>query len=102
MTDGVELIGLAALGPGCRAVIRVVGRTIEGHADGALERRLLEIGFEEGRETELRHVGPFGGDPIAVRVDQSTIAVRRLEASYVLVEPLAAPARTVAPAEPRR
>ena len=54
----------------------------------ALGRRLLEIGFEEGREVEVRHFGPFGGDPIAVRVDNAIVAVRRKEAAYVLVAPL--------------
>ena len=79
---------LATLGLGQRAVITAVGRTLDGEVAEALERRLLEIGFEEGREVEVRHFGPFGGDPIAVRVDNAIVAVRRKEAAYVLVAPL--------------
>ena len=50
-----------------------------------LERRLLELGFVEGAEVEVLHEGPLGGDPIAVRVNDSTIALRRREAMAILV-----------------
>ncbi|CAH2599449.1 Ferrous iron transport protein A [Rhodovastum atsumiense] len=57
-------------------------------ASDELERRLLEMGFVEGATVEIRHQGLFRRDPIAVRVDASTIALRRREANAVLVEPL--------------
>ncbi len=50
-----------------------------------LERRLLELGFVEGAEVELLHQGLFGGDPIAVRVADTTIALRRREAMAIMV-----------------
>jgi ferrous iron transport protein A len=50
-----------------------------------LERRLLELGFVEGAPVELLHEGLFGGDPIAVRVADSTIALRRREAMAIIV-----------------
>jgi ferrous iron transport protein A len=50
-----------------------------------LERRLLELGFVEGAMVELLHQGLFGGDPIAVRVAATTIALRRREAMAVVV-----------------
>ena len=50
-----------------------------------LERRLLELGFVEGAEVEVLHEGPLGGDPIAVRVNDNTIALRRREAMAILV-----------------
>ncbi len=50
-----------------------------------LERRLLELGFVEGAEVELLHQGLFGGDPIAVRVANATIALRRREAMAIVV-----------------
>ena len=53
-----------------------------------LERRLLELGFVEGAEVEIMHQGLFGRDPIAIRVDSATIALRRREAAAVLVEPI--------------
>ena len=50
-----------------------------------LERRLIELGFVEGACVELLHQGLFGGDPIAVRVAATTIALRRREAMAVVV-----------------
>lgn len=50
-----------------------------------LERRLLEMGFIEGAHVELLHEGFIGRDPIAVRVNQTTVALRRSEANAVLV-----------------
>ena len=50
-----------------------------------LERRLIELGFVEGAAVELLHQGLFGGDPIAVRVADTTIALRRREAMAILV-----------------
>lgn len=50
-----------------------------------LESRLLELGFVEGAEITVLHEAPFGHDPIAVRVNNTTIALRRREAMAVLV-----------------
>ena len=50
-----------------------------------LERRLIELGFVEGAIVELLHQGLFGGDPIAVRVAATTIALRRREAMAIVV-----------------
>jgi ferrous iron transport protein A len=51
-----------------------------------LERRLIELGFVEGATVELLHQGLFGRDPIAVRVAEGTIALRRREAMAIIVE----------------
>ena len=50
-----------------------------------MERRLLEMGFVEGARIEILHEGPFGRDPLAVRVDDLTVALRRREADVILV-----------------
>lgn len=50
-----------------------------------LESRLLELGFVEGAEIEVLHEGPMGRDPIAVRLNDTTIALRRREAMAVFV-----------------
>ncbi len=54
-----------------------------------LERRLLEIGFVEGAPVEIVHEGLIGRDPIAIRVNETTVALRRREANAILVEPIA-------------
>ena len=50
-----------------------------------LEGRLLEMGFVEGEEVELLHVGPVGRDPLAVRVGRMVVALRRHEARAVVL-----------------
>ena len=50
-----------------------------------LERRLLESGFVEGAAFEVLHQGLFGADPIAVRVDDMRVALRRRDAEDVWV-----------------
>jgi len=52
---------------------------------GELERRLIELGFIEGATVEILHEGVFGRDPIAVRVNDATIALRRREAMAIFV-----------------
>lgn len=74
--------------PGARGVIL----RVHPHEDarGALsveelERRLLELGFVEGAQVEVLHEGLFGRDPMAVRLDDMRVALRRREASAVEV-----------------
>ena len=50
-----------------------------------LERRLLELGFVEGARVELLHEGLFGRDPIAMKVDDMRVALRRHEAASLTV-----------------
>ncbi len=50
-----------------------------------LERRLLEMGFVEGALVEVLHEGPIKRDPIAVRVDETTVAIRRADALAIVV-----------------
>ena len=50
-----------------------------------LESRLLELGFVEGARVEILHQGMVGRDPIAVRVDNITVAIRRREAMAISV-----------------
>ena len=50
-----------------------------------LESRLIELGFVEGAKVEILHEGIIGRDPIAVRVENVTIAIRRREAMAIIV-----------------
>jgi ferrous iron transport protein A len=50
-----------------------------------LESRLIELGVGEGARVEVLHEGAIGRDPIAVRVENITIAVRRREAMAIIV-----------------
>jgi ferrous iron transport protein A len=50
-----------------------------------LERRLLEFGFVEGARIELLHEGAIGRDPVAVKLDDMRVGLRRREAHGVLI-----------------
>ena len=54
-------------------------------SDDELESRLIELGFVEGARVEVLHEGIVGRDPIAIRVENVTIAVRRREAMAIIV-----------------
>ena len=53
-------------------------------------KRLRQFGFDAGVRVEPLHLGPFGRDPLAVRVGRMTVAIRRRHAAAVKVIPLAA------------
>lgn len=59
-----------------------------GLAPGEVEAQLLEMGFIEGAQLQVLHLGAWGGDPIAVRINNtnSVIALRKNEASVILLE----------------
>ncbi len=50
--------------------------------------RLRDFGFDDGVTVEPLHLGPFGRDPIAIRVGRMTVAIRRRHAGAVRVLPL--------------
>jgi len=50
--------------------------------------RLQHFGFDEGVTVEPLHLGPFGRDPIAIRVGRMTVAIRRRHAGAIRVTPL--------------
>lgn len=94
--DALRVIPLAQARRGDRGVVVGVGvgchaphlhAPSEGHGvhQDELERRLLEIGFVEGAQISVLHEGLFGRDPLAVRVDDTRVALRRREAADILV-----------------
>lgn len=89
-----DTLALGKAPVGYRGRIVAVDMNLEGSGlSGAeLERRLIELGFVEGAPVEILHQGLFGGDPIAVRVAGTTVAMRRREAMAVSVSPEASAA----------
>ncbi|MBR0963237.1 FeoA domain-containing protein [Bradyrhizobium diazoefficiens] len=90
MTDSNETRSQMPLGLAQRGYTGVIQHLAAGDAGSALsdielESRLIELGFVEGARVEVLHEGLVGRDPIAVRVDNITIAVRRREAMAVIV-----------------
>jgi ferrous iron transport protein A len=90
MTEQIDSKQPVRLGLAKRGYSGVIQQLLAGDADSALppaelESRLIELGFVEGAHVEILHEGIVGGDPIAVRVENVTIAVRRREAMAIIV-----------------
>lgn len=49
-------------------------------------RRLRNLGLDEGVKIEAMHKGPFGRDPIAVRIGRMMVAIRRAHAETISVD----------------
>jgi ferrous iron transport protein A len=83
MSDTVKL---SSARKGDRGVIVRVGDNAAADEHALeLERRLLELGFVEGAGIEVLHEGLFGRDPIAMKVDDMRVALRRHEAASLIV-----------------
>jgi len=82
-----RLVRLSTAKPGDRGVIvdvRAESHTGD-HGVGVdeLQRRLLEFGFVEGARIEVLFEGAIWRDPIAVRLDDMRIGLRRRDAEDI-------------------
>lgn len=81
MSDTLKL-SLARPGD-CGVILRVGEPGADDEHALELERRLLELGLVEGAKVSLLHEGLFGRDPIAMKVDDMRVALRRHEAALL-------------------
>ena len=81
-------VSLATLRKGARGVVTDVrddAQSLGDEAHSTISRRLLELGFIPGETVEvIEEIWP-GGDPMAVRLGNTTFALRRREAGAVMV-----------------
>ena len=88
-----QVVRLSTARPGDRGVIIEVRAESQPGGHGVdvdeLQRRLLEFGFVEGARIEVLHEGAIWRDPIAVRLDDMRIGLRRRDAEdvWVLLDP---------------
>ena len=82
-------ITLSQVAVGQTAVIRAIRAGNSAPEGGDIGLRLLELGFVEGESLRVIAHGFPRGEPMAVRIGNTTFALRRFEADHVLV--LAAP-----------
>ncbi|MEQ8388444.1 MAG: FeoA family protein [Alphaproteobacteria bacterium] len=73
---------LADLRPGARGRIAAI---LLDAARAEVANRLREMGFIEDARIVVLHESPFGHDPIAVKIDDVRVALRRVEAASILV-----------------
>lgn len=65
----------------CARIARIDWASLE---EGEVSR-LKHFGFDEGVAVQPLHLGPFGRDPLAVRVGRMTVAIRKAHARAVRV-----------------
>ena len=82
-------ITLDQLAIGDRAVVNDVSTNENAANENTFDiaRRLKELGFVKGEAVRVLHRGYFGGEPLAVRIGQSTFALRLFEAALIGVVP---------------
>jgi ferrous iron transport protein A len=81
-------VPLAELHIGARGTVaglRDDGAVLGDETGATVMMRLLEIGFVPGERFEIVAESRPGGDPLAVRIGGSCFALRRREASTIMV-----------------
>ena len=85
MTLVPEVTTLDTLAAGRAGTVLHLAPSAAGGTDVA--RRLMELGFVPGETIRMLKRGLPGGDPLAVRVGESTFALRRFEAALISIKP---------------
>ena len=58
---------------------------VKVHGEGALRRRIMDMGITKGVEIEVRRVAPLG-DPIELTVRGYQLSIRKADAQMIEVE----------------
>ncbi|WP_373989334.1 ferrous iron transport protein A [Duganella sp. BuS-21] len=87
MTHVVPQITLDTLAVGASATVLHVAPGDAADDGVSLARRLMELGFVPGEKIRMLKRGMPGGEPLAIRVGNSTFALRRFEAALVSIQP---------------
>ena len=62
-------------------------RVVKIHGDGAVKRRIMDMGITKGIELHVRKVAPLG-DPVEVTVRNYELTIRRSDAEIIQTEVL--------------
>ena len=84
MTLVPTLTTLDTLKPGQSATVIHLAPSVQEGVD--VPRRLMELGFVPGERIRMLKRGLPGG-PVAVKVGESTFALRKFEAALVSIQP---------------
>lgn len=67
------------------AKIGVAVRVVKLHGEGAVKRRIMDMGLTKGVEVTVRKLAPLG-DPIEVTVRGYELSIRKADAEMIEVE----------------
>ena len=68
-----------------QAAIGDTVKVVKLHGEGAVKRRIMDMGITRGAEVHIRKVAPLG-DPIEVTVRGYELSLRKAEAEMIEVE----------------
>lgn len=60
-------------------------RVVKLHGEGAVRRRIMDMGLTKGVEVQIRKVAPLG-DPIEVTVRGYELSLRKADAEMIEIE----------------
>lgn len=60
-------------------------RIVKLHGEGAVKRRIMDMGLTKGVEVKIRKAAPLG-DPIEVTVRGYELSIRKVDAEMIEVE----------------
>lgn len=60
-------------------------RVVKLHGEGAVKRRIMDMGITKGVEVHIRKVAPLG-DPIEVNVRGYELSIRKADAEMIEIE----------------
>lgn len=60
-------------------------RVVKLHGEGAVKRRIMDMGLTKGVDVQIRRVAPLG-DPIEVTVRGYELSIRKADAEMIEVE----------------
>ena len=60
-------------------------RVVKLHGEGAVKRRIMDMGITKGVELHIRKVAPLG-DPIEITVRGYELSIRKADAEMIEVE----------------
>ena len=68
-----------------QAVVGETVKVVKLHGEGAIKRRIMDMGLTKGVEVYIRKVAPLG-DPVEVTVRGYELSLRKADAEMVEVE----------------
>lgn len=61
-------------------------RVVKLHGEGAVKRRIMDMGITRGTQLYIRKVAPLG-DPVEITVRGYELSIRKADAEMIEVEP---------------
>ena len=67
------------------AKVKETVKVVKLHGEGAIKRRIMDMGITKGTEIYIRKVAPLG-DPVEVTVRGHELSIRKTDAQMVEIE----------------